>query len=210
MIISIEGNIGAGKSSLLRILKERNKTWSTHLEPIERWQSIGKKRSNLLKDFYINPAAKALALQTWITLTKFEQIQMTKAEDINIIERSINTDRDIFAITNMERGILGEQEFCVYDKLFETLTKNFEVEPDATIYIKSSPRRAIYNIGKRNREEEKEIPLGYIDTLNVKHDEFIAKLKSPVLVIDTAIEDIYHHETLQRVEDFINNLANNV
>ena len=102
--IYIEGNVGAGKSTLLQFIRKHFDVQVLN-EPHELWQNVGS--DNLLEKFFKDQKRWAFTLQSYITLTRVQQLQQATKENRNIvkiIERSVYSARYCFAQNAFEMG----------------------------------------------------------------------------------------------------------
>jgi deoxyguanosine kinase len=181
--VSIEGAIGAGKTSLAHLI-HRELSGRLVLEEFED--------NPFLEDFYRDPQHYAFQTQIFFLLSRYRQQEQIMQYDL--FERRIVTDymfvKDrIFATLN-----LNEKEMKLYDMLARILEKRV-IKPDLAIYLKASSKRLIYNIRKRGRPYEKNIKDDYINALNNLYEEYFWNYTAtPLLIINT--------ENL----DFVNNL----
>jgi len=181
--VSIEGAIGAGKTSLAHLI-HRELSGRVVLEEFED--------NPFLEDFYRDPQHYAFQTQIFFLLSRYRQQEQIMQYDL--FERRIVTDymfvKDrIFATLN-----LNEKEMKLYDMLARILEKRV-IKPDLAIYLKASSKRLIYNIRKRGRPYEKNIKDDYINALNNLYEEYFWNYTAtPLLIINT--------ENL----DFVNNL----
>jgi deoxyadenosine/deoxycytidine kinase len=177
VIYSIEGNIGSGKSTFVSALKERYGERFVFLqEPIEEWKTIvdpetGKNKIELFyEDMKIHSFSfQIMAFITRITAIK-EALTQTPGKHI-VIERSIYTDKNVFAKMLHEDKMISPTDYQIYMKCFEYMTSNL---PEIRyIYIQSSPEIALARIRERNRPGEENITAEYIQRLHKKHDEWL-------------------------------------
>lgn len=210
IIISVEGNIGSGKTTLIKLL-EKNINKSNFiflLEPIDEWTNIN--GNNLLDCFYHDAEKYAFLFQCRVFITRIKQLynKISECSDDSIIfiERSWFSDRMCFAQILKENNIISEMEWIIYKDMFDWV-KSFCPVIDKFIYVKCSTKRALDGINKRNRNEESNISYDYIDNLNKKHDQWLLN-KDNVLVIDSNIDYTNNYEYLndiiQNIYTFIN------
>jgi deoxyadenosine/deoxycytidine kinase len=161
MIICIEGNIGAGKSTVLNVLKKRG--YTVYEENLNSWGDI-------LSKFYIEPARWTFTLQVAILTDMYEQynaIQHIKnaKDDIIFIERSPESS-NIFALNAKSDGKMNDIEYRVYYDLFKKLVwKPFKS------FMINTPISMCYNHMKhRARSCEKDIKQEYLEKLAVRFD----------------------------------------
>jgi deoxyadenosine/deoxycytidine kinase len=106
---------------------------------------------------------------------------------INITERSVLSDYNIFAKMLKDDGKLNEIEWKIYLNWMELLLSKFEVKPKLLIYLQLDPIIAYNRIKHRHREEESSIPLEYIQKVHEYHERWIlSQTEIPVLIIDAS------------------------
>ncbi len=188
MLISIEGNIGSGKSTLVEYLKSINKYIFVD-EPVNEWLSIkDKDGSNALECFYKNQKENAFCFQILAYITRLkklmDKIKECPSEVVIITERSIETDRNVFAKMLYEDGFLSSIEWETYNYWFSTFKDVSKV--DLIIYIKTSPEKCLERINKRNRAEETNIKVDYLVKCNKYHDDWLndININNKIIIID--------------------------
>ena len=110
VLVSIEGNIGAGKSALCRLLKDNEMHVSP--EPVMDWNVKGEGGAeyNVLKYFYENPSMYACMFQTLILRTRVEQ---SRKLTHGFIERCVHSDK-MFGAMQFERGNMNDVQYATY------------------------------------------------------------------------------------------------
>lgn len=131
-----------------------------------------------------------------------------KMDKMLFVERSIYTDKHCFAENCYESGKMTKLEYDVYCKWNEWLSDEFNVRPDAYIYLRCYPNVNSDRIAKRSREGEAGIPIEYLEILHDKHDKWMAKEKEtiPVLTID-ALKDFNDPEVMDKIFEEIYNFV---
>jgi deoxyadenosine/deoxycytidine kinase len=205
MLISIEGNIGSGKSTLVEYLKSINKYVFVD-EPVNEWLSIkDKDGSNALECFYKNQKENAFCFQILAYITRLkklmDKIKEYPSDVVIITERSIETDRNVFAKMLYEDGFISSIEWETYNYWFSTFKDVSKV--DLIIYIKTSPEKCLERINKRNRAEETSIKIDYLVKCNKYHDDWLNYNHNNLIIIDG-------HNTIDvirsKVVDILDNL----
>jgi deoxycitidine kinase len=180
-IYSIEGNIGSGKSTLIRRLRARYGSQCICLtEPVPQWNTIidSKTGKTKLQLFYENMKENAFSFQIMAFTTRIHTLMASiKAYSNRIIitDRSIFTDRYVFAPQLYEDGMISDTDYQIYCKLFDEFSKNI---PEINfIYLKCSPEKCRFRIEKRGNEEEQNIPIEYLEKLHEKHERWLNQVK---------------------------------
>ena len=135
IIISIEGNIGSGKSSVIKELKKKYKQFYYLEEPVDSWTSVKDDNGKTILDlFYGDNTRWAYTFQNLAYITRVKQILAIKDKyEYIVMERSIFTDRNVFAKIMEQDGHINKIEKSLYDQWFEFLNKDVKV--DGYIYI---------------------------------------------------------------------------
>ena len=176
----IEGNVGTGKSTFLQKLKEVG--LDVIFEPVDIWTSIRNDNGKtLLEEFYNDQKRYAYTFQSIAFRTRVQNIENSKVN--TVIERSIFTDRNVFAKTCYENGMMNEIEWNDYTSWFDWLATSFNINPKGYIYLRASPDISYDRIQKRSRSGEETIPFDYLNELHNKHENWL--LDEPnVLILD--------------------------
>ena len=191
-IITIDGNIGAGKTSILNYL-HTNYNINVDLEPIDKWKPyldniyIGK------KDYF------KFLIRIWLDRS---WIQEKNKSSLVIMERSPYFIRntfnkymyDINLINNNENNIINE----LYDKTDIIWKSNY------FIYLRCSPEKCLKNIQKRGRENELDISLDYLENIHKYHERAFEELEDKKIVID--VDDKSLEEISRDIYEFIHRL----
>jgi deoxycitidine kinase/deoxyguanosine kinase len=190
-IVSIDGNIGSGKSTTWHMLKEAYKSRDdVHFveEPVDSWHTIVDERGvPILTNFYKDKRAYAFRFQMMAYISRLALLRRTVRENagrcrVIITERSVETDRNIFAKMLYDSGDIAQDEYTIYNMWFHEFVGDMPVA--GVVYIRADPDTCMERINKRGREGET-IPLEYIQKCHDSHDEWInADLTCKKLVID--------------------------
>ena len=188
MIFSVEGNIGSGKSTLIKHLKKKIHSICglrvIYLEePVDIWQTIkDKEGNNIIKRYYDNQKEFAFQFQMMAYITRITQlrkaIQLHK-NCIIITERSILTDKNVFAKMLHDNDTLDEISHQIYLKWFDELSMNLEIE--SCIYIKTNPETSLKRVLKRNRPGET-LSLDYLKICHKNHEEWLQNSENVLLL----------------------------
>jgi len=197
MHIVIAGNIGAGKTTLTKLLSKHYR-WSAHFEDVEN--------NPYLNDFYNDMPRWSFNLQIYFLNSRFKQIlDLRQSGDTVIQDRSIYEDAYIFAPNLHAMGLMSSRDFDNYFQLFKLMSSLIQ-PPDLLIYLRASVPTLVNQIQKRGREYESAIRLDYLKRLNERYEAWITTYtESPLLVIDVDnINFIDKKEDLSFVIDKIN------
>ncbi len=169
IIISIEGNIGAGKSTILSHLRTRFTDTNYNVvfmnEPVDIWETITDENGQtILSKFYEDPKKYAFMFQVTAYTTRMALLRKTIKNnpdcDIIICERCLSADRNIFAKMLYDDGLMDHLSYQVYLQLYHDTFEDFPV--DGIVYMNASPERCIERINTRRREGESGITLEYL------------------------------------------------
>jgi deoxycitidine kinase/deoxyguanosine kinase len=194
-IISIEGNIGSGKSTILNFLKEITKTEKEDasliflLEPVDEWEKIvDSDGTNILTKYYADQERYAFSFQMMAFITRLRQIneiigKYSNQDVIVVTERCIFTDREIFAKMLFNDSKIEKIEYSIYINWFDYFVKNINI--DKYIYINTPPDICLERISKRNRTGES-IPLEYLQKLDNFHKEWLGSKENMIEIDGTS------------------------
>uniref|UniRef100_A0A6C0IV69 Deoxynucleoside kinase domain-containing protein n=1 Tax=viral metagenome TaxID=1070528 RepID=A0A6C0IV69_9ZZZZ len=205
MYISLEGNIGSGKTTLFNVLEKIYKDKKFIKEPVDEWRKVKDSNDkNILELFYQNPKKWSFSFQICALNTKIEKLEKLniKSDDI-ISERSILTDKYCFAKQLFEDECINEVDWKIYNSLHKNIDIN--LSPKAIIYLKCNPEICFERIKIRDRKEELNIDLNYLTKINNKHLEWLSNIGIPVLEIDTNINYLENNVEMQRILVMIDN-----
>ena len=183
--IAIEGNIGAGKTSLATMMASE---FNAKLI-LERFQE-----NALLPMFYKDPVRFAFPLEMSFLADRYQQL-LDDLMQYDLFKEHIIADYDCFKSMIFAKITLQEEEFNLYKKIFHIMYKELP-NPDVYIYLYQNTERLLENIKQRGRSFEQDIEASYLDKINKGYMDFIKNQHSDnIRVID--ISDL----------DFIRNRA---
>lgn len=174
MHVAIAGNIGAGKTTLTRLLA-KNFQWKAQFEDVDQ--------NPYLDDFYNDMEKWAFNLQIYFLGSRFGQIKQIRESGENIIQdRTIHEDAHIFASNLHDMGLLMTRDYENYLTVFN-LMNSFVQAPDLLIYLRASIPTLVRQIQLRGREYESSISIEYLSRLNDKYEQWIKSYKEGKLLI---------------------------
>ncbi len=183
-LIFVEGNIGTGKTTFIEFL-ERNlnpEKYNIIYEPVDEWQKLKDSQGkNILEHFYEDQEKWAFAFQMNSFISRVKHIQdalKANPEKINIIERSVFTDKYCFAKNCYESGKISDIQYQIYNNWHKWLIDSFEIEPSGFVYLKATPDVCSERIAKRSRNGESSIPIEYLTKLSDSHDAWLNNEKN--------------------------------
>ena len=182
-IYSLEGNIGAGKTTILKIISNHFNNVEFIEEPVKLWKNVG--GLNLLDSFYSNPKRWGFSFEFYSMLTKIQSLLKAADSDkpIIFIERSILSNK-IFIDLSYELGKLGKMEYCMLLNTYDFYLHNVYPQLSGIIYLDTPVNECIKRITKRNRDEEINIKKSYLEAIKKKLDELVHSSKMNVIRID--------------------------
>ena len=219
ILVSFDGNIGSGKSTMMKKAHEFYRNYANVIfaeEPVEKWNLIKDKNcTEMLKLFYQDQEKHAFKFQIMAFVSRLaglrEIVKANEGKNIVIItERSLYTDKEIFAKMLYDQGKMSDVEHQIYLTLFDEFAAEFEV--NKVVYIRTDPAKCHERIHVRAREGEELIPLAYLEECHNYHEAFLDQdrgLFKEQLVLD-GNQDIYQNVTLaddwmQQINSFVFN-----
>jgi deoxyadenosine/deoxycytidine kinase len=189
LLFTIEGNIGVGKTTLINTLRN-TPTINGHTvvfleEPVSIWESIKDETGkNIIELFYANQETYAFSFQmmAYISrLTALKDAMEQHPDAIIITERSVYTDKYIFAQMLFDDKKISSIEYHIYNKWFDYFLK--EVPLSGIIYLKCDPKVANERVRHRARAGET-IPLEYLERCHQYHQQWIENTSIPTNTVD--------------------------
>ncbi len=212
IIISIEGNIGSGKSTLCKDLETVtfNKPHKIIYEEVGEWcKHVDNNGKNIFELYYSNKEKYSYLFQSYVVCSRVSHILDTikkYPDHIIICERSHLTDYYIFATVLHTLNLMTDLEYKIYTEVFNTLNLNIT----ATVYNKVNSDICISRIKKRNRQGE-QITSDYIQILHDAHESWLDTQNNNLLIIDGNIDttdEKRRNLEIEKIVSFVNSKIN--
>jgi deoxyadenosine/deoxycytidine kinase len=177
LFIAVAGNIGAGKSSLAKLLGERFR-WKPYFESVDD--------NPYLSDFYADMNRWSFHLQIYFLANRFKcHKEIVESNESVIQDRSIYEDAEIFARNLFNIGKMTERDYTNYVSLFHVMMEYLK-PPDLLVYLRANVDTLMRQIVKRGRDFEQGIERSYLQQLNTLYEDWIARYKlGPLLIIES-------------------------
>ena len=207
IIITIEGNIGSGKSTLVDNLEKAfidDNTVCFLQEPVEIWNNIkDKDGKNMIEKYYSNQEKYAFSFQMMAYISRLTLLReaIKKNPKVIITERSIFTDKNVFASMLYDDNKIEDVEYTIYRQWFDEFLK--DIPHISTIYVRTTPDIAKQRVDMRARKGET-IPLDYLKLCHDYHEKWLCpneKNEKNILILDGNKDIRTNPET---VNDWIN------
>jgi deoxyadenosine/deoxycytidine kinase len=180
-IIAVAGNMGAGKSSLVKWLEQQFKM-VPFFEPNEE--------NPYLSDFYADMGRWAMSSQLFFLVRRFQihrdVVRRAKSDPRPIVQdRTLYEDAEIFAAHLHQQGYIDDRDWGTYQDLYLTLREEIR-PPDLMIYLRCPLKTLVRRIRQRGRDFERKVPRSYLAALDRLYEEWHARYTlSPTMVIET-------------------------
>jgi deoxyadenosine/deoxycytidine kinase len=227
-LISIEGNIGVGKSTFTTLLQHKINNAFLVPEPVDCWLNIKGKinqnneETNILQLFYSDIERWSYTFQNMAYITRSMLIEDAIKNLINnnlinnndnnakyiFLDRSLGTDRNVFEKMLYDDGKINEIEHKCYELWCNFYSNYVRTNVlNKTIYLRCDPSVSFQRIKKRGRNEEKNITLEYLQKLHEYHDSWLLN-NTDVLIIDCnkdfVLDIDYQNDIINKVKLYIN------
>lgn len=183
--VAIAGNIGVGKSTLVKMLCNQM-GWDPFYEPVNQ--------NPYLADFYANMSAWAFHSQVFFLSHRLRShFNLAGHANSVIQDRSVYEDAEIFARNLYKQGNINDRDYQTYRDLYETAIQ-FLPPPDLVIYLRASVETLQNRINQRGRDYERTISYDYLQNLNDLYESWIENFTlCPVLAVPADDLDYVAH-----------------
>ena len=212
IILSIDGNIGSGKSTLYKDLQEyyRDNTDICFVpEPVDDWTHIvDGDKVPILTNLYKDTKKYAFRFQMMAYISRLHLLRQKVKENkyrIIVSERSVQTDRNVFAKMLFDDGMIEHDEYQIYNKWFDEFLDDMYL--GGIIYVKADPEICSDRVKIRAREGET-IPLEYLQKCHKYHEDWLETSTDKLVIeanVDTSVEENagIRETWIQSVDDWI-------
>ncbi len=173
-------------------------------EPVNEWFTItDEKGVNILSRFYEDTKKYAFSFQMMAYITRISMLRKAIKENPNrifITERSVYTDKNVFAKMLHDNGLISKMDYEIYTRWFYEFVESLDMK---IIYVNTSPIKCYERVLKRNREGES-ISLDYLEKCDMYHNNWINNCKE-TLELDGNVDksDNDYQEWLNKISNFI-------
>ena len=192
--VVLEGNIGAGKTSLGRLLEIlAPDTFRFYPEPVEQWRLEG--GAHVLDAFYQKLPGAGFLAQSLISQTlllRDTALPLPPVVGVGLYERSLLSAQKCFLPTMLAAGLLSRAEAEVLNRGFGFNSEHWPrlVSPDQTVYVRCDPMVCWDRIEERAEVEQGQISLDYLLRLHQRHESWLGTAAGEVIVVDTTRADM--------------------
>jgi deoxyadenosine/deoxycytidine kinase len=180
--VAVAGNIGAGKSTLTRLVSER-----FHLTPV--YEAVDE--NPYLKDFYRDMGRYAFHSQMFFLATRLRQhLAQVNPGDRVIQDRTVDEDAHVFARALHDAGIMDARDYGAYSTMYDAVRRALR-PPDLLVYLRASLPTLRTHIAARGRSFEQRIEDGYLERLGELYEGWVESYDlSPIVVVDADRYDV--------------------
>lgn len=204
IVLSLEGNIGAGKSTMLAKLQTYIECHSSTVpgkilfmkEPVDQWTSIVDAVSGktILQKFYSDPTTNAFAFQIMAYTTRMNTLKQMIADNqkegeqlIIICERCLETDKEVFAKMLYDDGFINNLHYQIYNLVSSENT----FKTSGIIYLETDPTICYERVSKRCRTGEQSITIDYLKKCHAYHEAWFSKANPSMLKLNVNSDVTY-------------------
>ena len=203
LILSLDGNIGAGKTTLLEAIRVAIPDIEVILEPVGEWLALhNDKGRSLLELFYEDKRRWAYTFQNCALITRIHTIKkaMTSTtKKVIITERSVLTDRYVFAEMLRTSGEMDGLDWSLYLKWYDMFARDMPIA--GIIYLTTDVATSAERIAARARAGEGQVSTEYLTALDTQHQKWLRETTLPVCLIGS------QDDAITCVRNFVDSLT---
>lgn len=192
LVISIEGNSAAGKTTLARLVAEQLNA-KVVIEPFEQWCNVND-IGNLFGRYIVDKDRWAFSFQVYALHTYATDLNnaIKEGHQVIITDRSPYTCMGCFVPMQHDAGYIDNLEYEIYRQIFEQMTTSLLSQPKFFIYLRTSPQECLSRDIKRSRRDRNELDMEIFETMQNYYDKWLyknneymnARIDIPILIID--------------------------
>ena len=194
-LISIEGNIGAGKSTFVRALQDALGRTGRNIvfleEPVKEWTKLrASDGEHIITKFYADPHRYSFPFQMVAYISRISMLRKAIAENpdgIIISERCLDADRKVFATMLKDEGKMDEFLYQIYCRWFDEFEDIWRGGKQVKVYLRADPSVCMQRVEKRAREGES-LTLDYLEKCHSYHESWLLHSDRDVVVLDANAE----------------------
>jgi deoxyadenosine/deoxycytidine kinase len=198
--ITVAGNIGVGKSTLVKLLCDAM-GWQPFYEP--------EAQNPYIADFYNDMDSWSFHSQIFFLINRLRiHHDLSLTTETAVQDRSIYEDAEIFARNLYLQGHMQERDYITYQTLYQTLSDSL-VAPDLVVYLEASVPTLLKRISLRSRDYEQSISVDYLKRINLLYEDWIdrfalcPKLTIPADNLDYVSQPRHLDLVLQKIQDIL-------
>ena len=178
IVVCLEGNVGCGKSTILKGLQEHG--FKVLQEPVDEWETYRDQRGGILEHMYENPRQWAFTFQVMCLHTRVKALEQALREcqeqniPILIVERSLLTTYQVFTKVLIEEGLINPIEARIFRDIHMSLMGELNDMRVNCIYINTHPTYCFGRVKARGRKGEEHITMDYLNKLHTRHQQWLA------------------------------------
>ena len=209
VLISIEGNIGSGKSTVINKLAhyfKHNPNVYCITENIKLWDVISKE-DNFIEKFYADQKKYAYLFQITVIeamRTEIAEIKNNNKNAIIIMERSITSSSKVFCKMMYDDGYITDDE---KEKYLELIDDSNYFMPDHMIYLNVSAKTSLKRIKERARDGEDRIDIEYLKKIESYHVKMFDEIKNKIIITENkSLKNDMFNKCKKQIKNIIPNL----
>ncbi|KAF8569196.1 hypothetical protein P879_09436 [Paragonimus westermani] len=185
--VTVEGNIGCGKSTFLRYFEQLSSNAEVLQEPIYLWKDA--RGHNLFELMYQDSTRWAVPFQAQVLVTLLDRQLKPQTAPVRLVERSVYSCRYCFVENMHKDGHISTSDYRELDTIFKWALKEKAGPINLIVYLRASPSVCLGRVRTRNRAGEDSVPLKYLQDLHDLHEAWLIQgrfgpLPAPLLIFD--------------------------